>query len=141
MRLLRMLLEVKPRPANILELASDFAIKTEQGLLLTELIGKIKTGPMQLDAFKDPVWIADQFLNPHEFLINMEELLQLVGSTGFIISHVFGMEDKTSQKFNSPELSQRFLKLSKNKRLIAFDLLIKPERYFVVLQKLKRRIK
>jgi 2-polyprenyl-3-methyl-5-hydroxy-6-metoxy-1,4-benzoquinol methylase len=140
-RLLRMLLEVKPVPENIIELASDFVLKTGQGVPLTDLIGKIKTGPMQLNAFKDPVWIADQFLNPHELLIDMEELMELVRSTGFKISYVLGMEDKISQKFNSPELSQRFLKLSKNKRLVAYDLLIKPERYFVVLQKLKRKIK
>jgi 2-polyprenyl-3-methyl-5-hydroxy-6-metoxy-1,4-benzoquinol methylase len=141
MRLLKMLLDVKPAPQNILELAADFAAKTEQGTPLIDLIGKIKIGPMQLNAFKDPVWIADQFLNPHEILIDMEELLDLVKSAGFKISYVLGMEDQISQKFNSPELSQRFLKLSRDNKLIAYDLLMKPERYFVVLQKLKRRIK
>jgi len=137
MRLLKMLLEVKPKPENILELAGEFATKTEQGLPIIELIGKTKTDEKQMNAFKSPVWIADQFLNPHEQLIDMEELLQLTKRAGFKIIQILGTEENIPEKFCSDELSGRFLRLSKNKQLIAADLLLKPERYFVVLHKSK----
>lgn len=139
MSLLKMLLKVKPKPDNIIELAGEFATKTAQGLPLIELIGKTKTDEMQLDAFKTPVWIADQFLNPHELLIDMEELIQLTRKTGFKIVQILGMEQNISEKFDSTELAERYMKLSKNKKLIAADLLLKPERYFVVLHKSKTR--
>jgi 2-polyprenyl-3-methyl-5-hydroxy-6-metoxy-1,4-benzoquinol methylase len=135
MQLLKMLLETEPKPENISELAGEFAVKTQEGLPLKELIGKTKTNEMQLNAFKSPVWIADQFLNPHELLIDMNELLHLVKSAGFKITQVLGTEQNISGKFNSPELSKRFSSLSKVKRLIAADLLLKPDRYFVLLQK------
>jgi 2-polyprenyl-3-methyl-5-hydroxy-6-metoxy-1,4-benzoquinol methylase len=137
MRLLKMLVETKPKPENLIELATDFAINTQQGLPLNELIGKTKTDEMQLNTFRSPVWIADQFLNPNEVLIDINELLQLTRKTGFKINQLLGMEKDISGKFNSPELSKRYNHLSKNKQLIAADLLLKPERYFVVLQKAK----
>lgn len=138
-RLLKMLLEVKPAPENIIELTTDFATKTEQGLPLIDLIGKLKTDEMQMNTFKSPVWVADQFLNPHEVLIDMEELLQLANRAGFKIFQILGVEENISKKFDSEKLSERFLKLSRNKKLIAADLLLKPERYFVVLHKLRTR--
>lgn len=137
MRLLKMLLEVKPKPENILDLATEFATKTEQELPIIELIGKTKTDEMQLDAFKSPVWIADQFINPHEQLIDMEELLILAKTAGLKIVQILGMEENISGRFCSDELSKRFMRLTKNKQLIAADLLLKPERYFVVLHKSK----
>jgi hypothetical protein len=135
MRLLKMLLDLKPEPENKIELAMEFATKTEQGLPLIDLIGKMKTDEMQMTAFKSPVWIADQFLNPHEILIDMEELLQLTRRAGFKISQILGGEENISKRFFSEKLSERFLRLSKNKQLIAADLLLKPERYFVMLEK------
>ena len=135
MRLLKMLLELKPQPENKIELAKEFATKTEQGLPLIDLIGNTKTNEMQMNAFKSSVWIADQFLNPHEALIDMEELLQLTRRCGFKISHILGVEENISNRFNSEKLSERFLRLSKNKQLIAADLLLKPERFFLILHK------
>lgn len=137
MRLLKMLLELKPEPEDKIELAIEFATQTEQGLPLIDLIGNTKTDEMQMKAFNSPVWIADQFLNPHEILIDMEDLLQLTRRAGFKISRILGVEENISKRFFSEKLSERFLRLSKNKQLIAADLLLKPERYFVILQKLK----
>jgi len=137
MRLLKMLLELKPEPENKIDLAMEFATKTEQGLPLIDLIGKMKTDEMQMNAFKSPVWIADQFLNPYETLIDMEELLRLTSRAGFKISRILGVEENISKRFFSEKLSERFLRLSKNKQLIAADLLLKPERYFVMLEKLR----
>ena len=137
MRLLKMLLELKPEPENRIDLAMEFATKTEQGLPLIDLIGKMKTDEMQMNAFKSPVWIADQFLNPYETLIDMEELLRLTSRAGFKISRILGVEENISKRFFSEKLSERFLRLSKNKQLIAADLLLKPERYFVMLEKLR----
>lgn len=137
MRLLKMLIELKPEPENKIVLAIEFATQTEQGRPLIDLIGNTKTDEMQMKAFNSPVWIADQFLNPHEILIDMEELLQLTRGAGFKISRILGVEENISKRFFSEKLSKRFLRLSKNKQLVAADLLLKPERYFVVLQKLK----
>ena len=137
MRLLKMLLELKPEPENKIDLAIEFATKTEQGLPLIDLTGKMKTDEMQMNAFKSPVWIADQFLNPYETLIDMEELLRLTSRAGFKISRILGVEENISKRFFSEKLSERFLRLSKNKQLIAADLLLKPERYFVMLEKLR----
>jgi len=97
----------------------------------------MKTDEMQMNAFKSPVWIADQFLNPYETLIDMEELLRLTSRAGFKISRILGVEENISKRFFSEKLSDRFLRLSKNKQLIAADLLLKPERYFVMLEKLR----
>jgi 2-polyprenyl-3-methyl-5-hydroxy-6-metoxy-1,4-benzoquinol methylase len=137
MRLLKMLLELKPEPENKINLAMEFATKTEHGQPLIDLIGKTKTDEMQMNAFKSPVWIADQFLNPHEILIDMEELMQLTRRAEFKISRILGVEENISKRFFSEKLSERFLRLSKNKQIIAADLLLKPERYFVMLEKLR----
>lgn len=136
MRLLKMLIEIKPEPEDKVELAMEFVMNTDQGKPLIDLIGNTKTDKMQMNAFKSPVWIADQFLNPHETLIDMEELLLLTQKAGFKISQVIGLEEDISKRFNSEKLSERFFKLSKDQQMIASDLLLKPERYFVVLKKI-----
>ncbi len=135
MRLLRMLLGTKPRPENLTDFAGRFATEVQQGMPMADLIGKMKVNETQLKAYRSPVWIADQFLNPHEVLIDMEELLELVKKTGFRITHLPGMEENAAAKFDSPEFSKRYESLSKVKQLIAADLLLKPERYFVLLSK------
>jgi hypothetical protein len=83
---------------------------------------------------EDPVWIADQFLNPHETLLDLEELTGLATACGLEIEQLLGIRDDLSSYFNSAALYGRFRKLSGEDRLIALDLLLKPERYFVLLR-------
>lgn len=134
-RLLRMLLGKQPSPEAALELAMQFALHADNGSALRDLIGRTKIDEMQRKAFTDPVWIADQFLNPQEVLIDLEALLNLVHASGLELVHVLGMNGNAAQLLNSTPLMKRFEQLSPGDQLIAQDLLLKPERYFVVLRK------
>jgi len=98
---------------------------------------------MQEMIFESPVWIADQFLNPHEILLDMEKLIELTDSAGFEIENVLGMCEDFSAYYDSTLILKQFNKLDKKKKLIALDLIQKPERYFVCLKKTvdKRRNK
>ena len=134
-RLLRLLLGRPCSPEAALDLATQFALNADNGSALRDLIGQTKTDEMQRKAFTDPVWIADQFLNPQEILIDMEGLLNLARSSGLELAQVLGMSGITAQLLGSAPLMKRFEQLSPSDQLIARDLLLKPERYFVVLRK------
>jgi SAM-dependent methyltransferase len=134
-RLLRLLLGKQCPPEVALDLAIQFALNADNGSPLRDLIGQTKTDEMQRKAFTDPVWIADQFLNPQEILIDMEGLLNLARSSGFELAQVLGMRGNVAQLVGSAPLRKRFEELSPRDQLIAQDLLLKPERYFVVLRK------
>lgn len=134
-RLLRMLLGKQRSPEAALELATQFALNADNGSALRDLIGRTKIDEMQRKAFTDPVWIADQFLNPQEVLIDMEALLNLVHASGLELAHVLGMNGNAAQLLNSAPLMKRFEQLNPRDQLIAQDLMLKPERYFVLLRK------
>lgn len=138
-RLLSMLLRIQPHPAEPVELAREFIRNAGDGSIVADLVGTQPAGPMQKAMFDDPVWIADQFLNPHERLLDMEELLALVASSGYSIHRFLGFNEDAG-KLLSPRLHERFRRLPAPRRLIALDLLLKPERYFVVLRKARRQI-
>jgi len=138
-RLLRMLLGEQCPSSAALDLATQFALNADNGSALRDLIGQTKTNEMQRKALTDPVWIADQFLNPQEVLIDMEGLLNLAHSSGFELAQVLGMNGDAAQLLGSGPLMKRFEQLSPRDQLIAQDLLLKPERYFVVLRKAANR--
>lgn len=135
MQLLKMLLGPHPSPQRAVEVAREFVHRVPDGSVMTDLLGSTTIGALEQRAFDDPVWIADQFLHPHETLIEMKELLRLVRATGFVLDHVVGMDDGMAKRLGSPALQEQFHSLSREKRLIALDLLLKPERYFVLLRK------
>lgn len=135
MRLLAMLLNTAPKPTERMALAKEFIFNSGTCSPLLDLVGKTQYDSMQQIPLEDPVWIADQFLNPHEVLIDMTELIETAKSAGFTIEHLLGVDEEISHYLNSPSLRERFKNLKKDMRLIALDLLIKPERYFVVLKK------
>ncbi len=139
MKLLKMLINSKPKTRNEIELATEFITKAGKGSILQDLAGTSSTSLLQTKIVADPVWIADQFLNPHEELINMKELLRLIKSSGFIVQSFLGMNENVSELLNSPLLNMRFNALKGDRRLIALDLLYKPERYFVLLRKRPQR--
>ena len=80
-------------------------------------------------------WIADQFLHPHEVAVDMEELLALVQSAGLCIGTWLGAPEDLSRHVASREFRERFERLGRKDRLLALDLLLKPEHYFVSLRK------
>jgi len=134
-KLLRMLIDVNPKTTDELSFATEFIAKAGNGSLLQDLVGSSTTYLLKTNVAADPIWIADQFLNPHEELINIEQLLKLIRASGFIFQDLLGIDDDVSQYLNSPILLEKFNKLNGDERLIALDLLYKPERYFVILRK------
>jgi SAM-dependent methyltransferase len=137
-RLLSMLLKTKPAPADRMEFARDFIQNAGHGTVLSDIAGAQAAGSMGKTVFEDPVWIADQFLNPVERLLDMKGLLSLVSSSGLSIAHTLGLNEDSEKNFSSDELRRRVEQLSRNQRLIALDLLLKPERYFVLLRKIRK---
>jgi 2-polyprenyl-3-methyl-5-hydroxy-6-metoxy-1,4-benzoquinol methylase len=134
-RFLRMLLKTKPQPTDAVHLAREFAFYARNGSVLDDLLGPAPAGSMHRKVLKDPTWIADQFLNPRETLLDMEELIALVTASGFQIDQWLGISDDVSSHLNSAELTERFEQLPRYQQLIALDLLLKLERYFVVIRK------
>lgn len=135
MKLLKILNNFKPKTMDSIEFANEFILNTCGGKFLKDLTGTSNTYLLQTEAAADPVWIADQFLNPHEELISMDQLLKMVNNCGLKVKSLLGINEDVSDFIGSPLVSNIFRKLKGNKRLIALDLLYKPERYFVILKK------
>jgi hypothetical protein len=131
-RALRILLKAQ-KEVDAVELAMDFVRLAGKGSAIPDLLGKIPVDEMQRRAFLDPVWIADQFMNPHEWLLDMEELVRLVKSAGFTIERELGKNGDIESWLGSPALLNCYRRLPEKQRGIVVDLLEKPERYFVIL--------
>ena len=136
-RLLRMLLGTGPLPSEPVSLARAFAFTTDHGSPLDDLLGTARRDPVSLKTMEDPVWIADQFLNPHETLLDMKELIALAGRAHLKIDQLLGMTEDSFSLVHCTELHGRFKKLPRADRLVALDLLLKPERYFVVMHRIR----
>ena len=133
MRCLQMLTGSADTPEETVQVAEEFVRKTDDGSPLKLLLGRTPLKETQWQTFTDPVWIADQFLNPHEVLIDMEELLEMLDEVGLELREVLGGNVDMARLLNSPHLYKRFQMLDERRKLIAKDLLLKPERYFVHL--------
>lgn len=136
-KLLRMLLDVEPRPADPVGLARAYAFTTDHGSPLGDLLGSAREDPVSRKTLEDPVWIADQFLNPHESLLDMKELIALGRAAGLELDQLLGIKEDVSSWFDSAELYRRYTMLSRTDQLIALDLIVKPERYFVVMRRVR----
>ncbi len=139
MRLLSMLLKNKSREIDELNFTKEFIFNTKNITPLNDLVQTYSEDPSLNEMFSDPIWIADQFLNPNEILLSMEELIELSHLCGFEISKVLGINPEISNYLSSDQLCSSFHNLTKTKQLIALDLLLKPPRHFVILRKTKRR--
>ncbi len=137
-RLLSIFLRTNPVPSDAVAFAREFMANAANGALLTDLPGAPPAGSMQSSVYDDPAWIADQFLNPHERLVDMEELLSLISSSGFSVDRFLGLNEDPAELL-SPPLGERFHKLPRSRQLVALDLILKPERYFVLLRKSRKR--
>ncbi len=133
MRFVEMLLGTRTQDPEAVEVAREFLLNTGDGSALADLLGKTRTD-IHRKTLEDPVWIADQFLNPHEILVDMTELMEIATASGFAMEHVLGMDCDGAKYLHSPLLLARFQQLNKREQLCALDLLLKPERYFIVLR-------
>jgi 2-polyprenyl-3-methyl-5-hydroxy-6-metoxy-1,4-benzoquinol methylase len=138
MKLLRMLLDVKPDKKHETGIAREFAMNALKGKILQDLavsyFDKDSEIKEQREVFNSPVWIADQFLNPHETLLDLNDLLIMTENSGFSLISLPGFKTDVSEMLGSEELASRFRLLSQKDRLLAADLLLKPERYFAILK-------
>ena len=134
-RLLNILLKTPQEETNPVQLAKEFALSEKNGSIINDLAGQKVNNLMLKKVLENDIWIADQFLNPKEASLDMEELIKLLTTSGFEIKKWLGVNDDLSSYFNSSELSQRFKQLSGIQKLIALDLILKLDQYFVVLRK------
>jgi SAM-dependent methyltransferase len=138
-RVLGMLLDPESDSDEQVRLAREFALHGGNGAVLNDLFGTRAARSMQGKVLEEPAWVADQFLNPHEVLLDMEELLALASTAGLEIDQWLGAPEKVSCYLGSPEVAKRFEQLPRHQRFIALDLLLKPDRYFVTLRKSPNR--
>ena len=135
--LLSMLLSASQDKGNPIDLTREFILKVQDGNIIKNLLGDRSEDQMLKQFYTDTTWIADQFLNPNEFMISMKDLIVLVKSAGFKIYEWVGAPKDISKCFNSYKLVERFKMLSSEQQMIALDLLLKMDRYFLILNKLK----
>jgi len=134
LKLLSMLLDAVPENDNRIDLAREFILKTGNGMAVKDLLGNRYDDPLLSEFFTNPTWIADQFLNPNELTLNMRDLLTLTKNADLKITEWIGVGKDVSTLFNSPELEKRFNLLSAEQQMIALDLLLKFDRYFLILR-------
>ena len=134
MRLLALLQATGARDSDPVHLARELLRYSPENGAMQDLAGNTRGGALEQRAFDDSVWIADQFLNPHETCIEMSQLLRLATSAGLAIDDVVGMDAAAAKRLLPPLLEARFQLLSRRRQLVALDLLVKPERYFVILR-------
>jgi SAM-dependent methyltransferase len=135
MRLLALLQAAGPRGGDPVELARALLGHSAENGAMRDLLGNVRTGALEERAFDDPVWIADQFLHPHETLVEMTELLRLAAGAGLAVVEAVGMNEAAAKRLLPPLLQERFLQVGRHRQWIALDLLLKPERYFVILRR------
>lgn len=132
-RALQYLIQAGPKK-EALDVAREFVRSAGKRAPISDLLGGTPTSETQRDAFESPTWIADQFLNPHEELLDMEELMNLVDQTGFEIERDLGQHRGIAEWLDSPSLLHRYQKLRPREQQTVLDLLAKPDRYFVMLR-------
>jgi 2-polyprenyl-3-methyl-5-hydroxy-6-metoxy-1,4-benzoquinol methylase len=135
MQLLALLQTTPPPCLDPVDLARELLRYSAENGVMTDLLGSIKTGALQERSFDDRVWIADQWLNPHETLVDMTQLLRLATSSGLSIEEVVGMNENAAKRLLPPVLEARFRQLGRRRQMIALDLIMKPERYFAILRR------
>jgi len=133
--LLSLLLTVKRGKETPIEIAKDFILNTQNGIIVKDLLKDRSEDQMLKQFYNDTTWIADQFLNPNELLVTIKDLINLTKNSDLKINEWIGVSKDTSKFFNSQKLENLFEMLSPEKQMIALDLLLKMERYFLVLKK------
>jgi SAM-dependent methyltransferase len=134
-RLLALLLGADTNTSAGLRRAMEFASGAGSGSVFTDLTGQWCDEIGYRRLLQQPAWIADQFLHPHENLLDMEELLPLISRAGLRLEKWLGIPAEVKGLLGSVELEERFASLGAQQRLLAIDLLLKPDHYFLILRK------
>jgi SAM-dependent methyltransferase len=134
-RLLALLLGADTNTSAGMRRAMEFASGACGGSVFTDLIGQWCDEIGYRRLLQQPAWIADQFLHPHENLLDMEELLPLISRAGLKLEEWLGIPAEVKGLLGSVELEKRFASLGARQRILAIDLLLKPDHYFLILRK------
>jgi SAM-dependent methyltransferase len=133
-RVLDMLLSADP-PEDPVGLAREFLLNGGNGAVSHDLFGTGLPASLKEKVGNQPAWIADQFLSPNEILLTMESLLPLLRNAGLELAQWLGLPERAPRLLGSAPLLERFDQLGRDQQMIALDLLLKPDRYFLVLRK------
>jgi SAM-dependent methyltransferase len=133
-RLLGMLIGESHEPEAV-RLAAEFAFMAGNGAVLTDLLSGWGDESKYRQVLRKPSWIADQFLHPNEGLLDLEELLAMIFRAGLRLEKWLGIPEEISQLMGCVELSERFALLDERRKLLATDLFLKPDHYFLLLRK------
>ena len=88
-RLLRMLVDRDDPDA--VELARRFAVEMGDGAPLAELSGEYTQKSWKQLMLGNDAWVADQFLHPHEQVVDIESLAALAASAGLELNEWLGV--------------------------------------------------
>lgn len=133
-RLLSMLLEAGPPVDDPVGFARDFLEHAGAGMALADLAAATERIAARGAVLRDPAWIADQFLHPHDEHVDLPHLLAIVEAAGLRLAEWLGVATRPERYFGSSALRARFRRLAPRAQLLALDLLLKPDRYFVRLR-------
>lgn len=138
MRLLAMLRDAAPPDPGLedpdLALARAFIDGVGDRMAARDLLGERSEDPLLQRFFEDPTWIADQFLHPNEQTVDMSDILALLRDAGLRLREWVGAPRIPDTLVRAPELRRRFALLDEEPRLVAMDLLLKMDRYFLVIE-------
>jgi SAM-dependent methyltransferase len=134
-RLLKMLLEAGPEADDPIAFAREFLEHTSDGMALADLAPATERIAAGADVLRNPAWIADQFLHPRDEHVDLERLLAIVEDSGLGLAEWLGVDTRPERYLGSAGLRARFHLLAPRERLLALDLLLKPDRYFVRLRR------
>lgn len=134
-RLLDMLLSAVPSGDDPVGLAREFLLNGGHGAVSRDLFGTGLPASLKEKVGNQPAWIADQFLSPNEVSLTMESLLPLLRNAGLELAQWLGLPERASRLLGSALLLERFDQLGRDHQMVALDLLLKPDRYFLVLRK------
>ncbi len=134
MELLAMLLNAAPAEDPV-DVAREFIRGVGDSMAAHDLLGERNTDPLLRSFFEDPTWIADQFLNPNEYSLSMRDILALLNATGLHLEEWIGAPKDLGGLVRSEDLLRRYDLLSGDDQLTARDLILKPDRYFLMLGK------
>lgn len=128
-RLLRMLVDGDDSEA--VEVARRFAVEMGDGAPLADLSGEYTEESWKQLMLGNDAWVADQFLHPHEQVVDIESLAVLAASAGLALDEWLGVPPAFEAA--PSELRERFAQLDQTEQWLATDLWLKPESYLVQL--------
>jgi SAM-dependent methyltransferase len=131
-RLLGLLFRDEPDPSARVTLAKDFATGMNEGEPLRDLYGFVPGKAKREQVVLDEIWVADQFLNVHEQVVDIEQLMALLSHAGLTLVEWLNVDKNVSRILGSAALTAKYESLTPRERLLALDLILKPARYFVI---------